>query len=77
MLAVARFTLAAALALLVALGTACSRPAPDATPEGAVRLWLEKMEAQPEDPRASREAFQKMNLDLPDLQKLPPRRAVA
>jgi hypothetical protein len=43
-----------AAALLVA---ACSRPAPDATPEGVVRLWLEKMEAQPDDTRASREAF--------------------
>lgn len=43
-----------AAALLVA---ACSRPAPDATPEGVVRLWLDKMEAQPEDTRASRDAF--------------------
>ncbi len=36
----------------------CSRAAPDATPEAVVRLWLEKMEAQPEDPTASREAFE-------------------
>jgi hypothetical protein len=44
------------LLALVAI-PACSRPAPDATPEGAVRLWLERMEAQPEDPRAAREAY--------------------
>ncbi len=46
------------LLLCLAFVAACSRPAPDATPEGVVRLWLEKMEAQPEDPHASREAFQ-------------------
>ncbi len=49
---------AASLFATLALVAACSRPAPDATPEGVVRLWLEKMEAQSEDPRASREAFQ-------------------
>jgi hypothetical protein len=43
--------------IALALASACSRPAPDATPEGVVRLWLEKMEAQPEDPHAAREAF--------------------
>jgi hypothetical protein len=43
-----------ALALLL---VACSRPAPEQTPEGTVRLWLEKMEEQDEDPRAAREAF--------------------
>jgi hypothetical protein len=46
------------LAAAFALVAACTRPAPDATPEGVVRLWLEKMEAQPEDPHAAREAFQ-------------------
>lgn len=45
--------LAAAFAFVVA----CSRQAPDATPDGAVRLWLEKMEASAEDPRAAREAY--------------------
>ncbi len=45
------------LVIMVVAG-ACSRAAPDQTPEGAVRLWLEKMEAQPEDPRAAREAYQ-------------------
>lgn len=36
---------------------ACSRPAPDATPEAAVHLWLERMEASGEDRRAAREAY--------------------
>lgn len=36
---------------------ACSRPAPDATPEGAVHLWLDRMEASGEDRRAAREAY--------------------
>lgn len=53
-----------AIALLVALivaalfgGTACSRSAPDATPEGVVRLWLERMESAAEDVRAMRDAY--------------------
>lgn len=41
--------------MLGALG--CSRPAPDATPEGAVRLWLEKMESSTEDGKAVKEAY--------------------
>ena len=44
------------LALLSLL--ACSRAAPDATPEGAVRLWLEKMESAADDGRAMKEAYQ-------------------
>lgn len=43
---------AAALAVV-----ACSRGAPDSTPEGVVRLWLEKMESSADDPRAIREAY--------------------
>jgi hypothetical protein len=46
---------AAVLALVALAG--CTRAAPDATPDGAVRLWLERMEAAPEDPHAMREAF--------------------
>ena len=46
------------LSLVVSLAAACSRPAPDATPEGAVRLWVEKMESSADDPRATREAYQ-------------------
>jgi hypothetical protein len=44
-------------ALLALTFAACSRQAPEETPEGVVRLWLEKMEEQDEDPRAAREAF--------------------
>lgn len=40
------------------MSTGCSRTPPDATPEGTVRLWIEKMESAPDDPRASREAYQ-------------------
>jgi hypothetical protein len=35
---------------LAAVG-ACSRPPPDSTPEGAVRLFLDEMEAAEDDPR--------------------------
>jgi hypothetical protein len=45
------------LGLLVS-SIACGRSQPDATPEGAVRIWLEKMEDSAEDPRASKEAFE-------------------
>ena len=49
-------SLARGALLLFALG--CSRASPDATPEGAVRLFVEKMETGAEDPRAMREAYQ-------------------
>jgi hypothetical protein len=42
--------------MLVSLAS-CSRASPDATPEGAVRLWLETMESASDDPRALREAY--------------------
>ncbi|MDB4938181.1 MAG: hypothetical protein JWP87_5153 [Labilithrix sp.] len=42
--------------LVLALG-ACTRAAPDATPEGAVRLFVEKMETGAEDPPAMRDAY--------------------
>jgi hypothetical protein len=42
----------------LSLATACSRTPPDATPEGAVRLFVEKMETGAEDPHAMREAYQ-------------------
>lgn len=48
---------AALLAIAVALVAACSRAAPDATPDGALRLFLEKMEASSENPRAIQEAY--------------------
>src|ERR1700733_5584200 len=40
---------------LVAAG--CSRAAPDATPEGAVRAWLEDMEGSRGEPKGAREAY--------------------
>ncbi len=48
---------AGALALVL-VAAACSHPAPDATPEGALRTWLERMEASEDDSSASREAYQ-------------------
>jgi hypothetical protein len=48
--------LVVALSSLSAFGaTGCTRPAPDATPEGAVRAWLDRMED--DDPRAIRDAY--------------------
>jgi hypothetical protein len=40
---------------LVVMG--CSRSSPDATPEGVVRLWLEKMESGADDRHAMKEAY--------------------
>jgi hypothetical protein len=37
--------------------TGCSHPAPNATPEGAVRAWLEHMEESVGDPAEAREAY--------------------
>jgi hypothetical protein len=45
-----------ALALALAVG-ACSRAQPDATPDGAVRLWLDKMEESEDDPRVMKDAY--------------------
>lgn len=47
-----------AVALLLASGSACSRPAPDSTPDGAVRLFLEDMEVAGDDPAALRRVYQ-------------------
>jgi hypothetical protein len=49
--------LAVLSAILLAVGAGCSRSAPDATPEGVVRLWLERMESAAEDGRAMKEAY--------------------
>jgi hypothetical protein len=43
--------------VLAALLFGCSRSPPDATPEGAVRLFVDKMESSGEDSRAMREAY--------------------
>jgi hypothetical protein len=48
---------ALSLVALAACAVGCSRPAPDATPEGAVRAWLDRMEASDEDARAIRESY--------------------
>ncbi len=48
-------------ALLLCLGAGalgCSRPAPDSTPDGALRAWLEKMEAAEDDPAEMRAAYE-------------------
>jgi len=45
-------------AFVLALLVACARAAPDATPEGVVRAWLEKMESAESDVRAMRDAYQ-------------------
>ncbi len=49
---------ALSLALVALAIGACTRTAPDATPEGAVRLFVEKMESGAEDPHSMREAYQ-------------------
>lgn len=50
-------------ALVVVLLAACSRSAPDATPEGAVRLFLERMEDAQDDAQKMRAVY---NLLGPD-----------
>lgn len=55
----------ARLALLVAMVStslsasvsACSRPGPDATPEGVVKAFVDKMESSESDARAVKEAY--------------------
>jgi hypothetical protein len=47
--------------LVIAMGlagsAACGRPPPDATPDGAVRLFLDDMEAAADDPRVMRRVY--------------------
>lgn len=47
----------AAMRLGFALVTSCSRPPPDATPDGVVRIFLDDMESASEDPKAMRSAY--------------------
>ena len=49
-----RLLASAAAGVLV---VACSRHAPDATPDGAVRAWLDRMEASDDEPQAIHEAY--------------------
>ena len=52
-------SIASTFVVLASMGIAgCTRAAPDATPEGVVRLWLDTMDTSQEDPRATREAFE-------------------
>jgi hypothetical protein len=46
------------LAAALFVVAACTRAAPDATPEGALRLFVEKMESGADDGRSMREAYQ-------------------
>ena len=43
--------------LLTLVLAACSRPPPDATPEGAIKTWLERMETQVSDPAETKSAY--------------------
>jgi uncharacterized protein YbjT (DUF2867 family) len=43
--------------LAIALAVGCSRPPPDATPDGAARLFLDAMEAAEDDAREMRRAY--------------------
>ena len=45
------------LFLFAPLLLACTRSPPDSSPEGAVRAWLDRMEASTEDPRATKDAY--------------------
>jgi hypothetical protein len=45
------------LLLLTALILSCSRPPPDATPEGALREWLDRMDASITDPKKAKDAY--------------------
>jgi hypothetical protein len=45
------------LSFALPLATACSHPPPDATPDGAVRLFLDDMEAASDDPRVMKRAY--------------------
>lgn len=47
----------ALFAFLTAAIVSCSRPPPDATPEGALRTWLESMSTQVTDPHETRAAY--------------------
>lgn len=54
---VTRAAVMAVLALVAGSASGCARPPLDATPEGAVRLWVERMEDTAVDPKASRDAY--------------------
>ncbi len=47
-----------ALLALPALLAACGRRPPDATPEGALRMWIDRMEAAVDDQRGRKDAYE-------------------
>ena len=49
--------LVTAVALAVSVLAGCSRPPPDSTPDGAVRLFLDDIEGASSDPRLMRDAY--------------------
>jgi hypothetical protein len=53
----ARDLRSAALVGALALAPGCRHPPPDATPDGAVRLFLDQMEQASDDPRLMRQAY--------------------
>jgi hypothetical protein len=48
---------AAGVVLLLVLASGCSHAPPDATPDGAVKLFLDEMEQASDDPRLMRAAY--------------------
>jgi hypothetical protein len=48
------------LATAVGIVGACSRPPPDGTPDGAVRLFLDDMEASNDEPAALRRVYERL-----------------
>ncbi len=52
-----RLSAALVLVFLASALLGCRHTPPEATPEGAVRLWLERMEASTDDLRAAKEAY--------------------
>ena len=49
------------IVVLAALaGTACSRPPPDSTPDGVVRLFLDDMDAADDEPAAVRRVYRRL-----------------
>ena len=52
------FALAGVLGLSSVMLASCTRAAPDGTPDGALRLFLDRMEVATDDPRAMSEAYE-------------------
>jgi hypothetical protein len=48
------------VALVIASAGGCSRPPPDSTPDGAVRVFLDDMDSAGDDPAVVRRAYQRL-----------------